>query len=69
MMSIGEIDVTNVVVGDTCKKNALQTQRRGVIRVATNVKEKVILQEVAPIYQGIYVISVVKWVIMGWIVQ
>jgi hypothetical protein len=33
--------VVDVVVGDTCKKSALQTRRQGVSRVATSVKAKV----------------------------
>jgi hypothetical protein len=31
----------DVVVGDICKKSALQIQRQGVSRVATSVKAKV----------------------------
>lgn len=64
---IGEIDVTNVVVGDTSKKSALLIQRQGVSRIATNVKEKVILQGVAPIFPEMYVISAEQWATMVWI--
>jgi len=67
-MVIGEIDVTNVVVGDICKKSALQIQRQGVSRVATSVKAKVILQGVVPTFLEMYVISVEPWVITDWIV-